>query len=350
MSAIRQLLYIEDDPGIVRLVEKFLDRQGFSVTHAGTLGEARRLISNKTSAFDVVALDHQLPDGAGLELLEVFAENPPKLPVVYVTASADTQVAVAALRAGASDYVPKDISGGFLELLVSALNGAIERAELERAKELAEREIREARDRAELLLQEVNHRVANSLALVAALVRIQGQSDPVVKSALEETQVRITAIADIHRCLSASQDVRQIEMNGYLSKLTSDLENAHCADGRSHRIRLEAEQVICPLDKAVSIGMIITELVTNAYKYAYREGEVGQIRVKLFRSGDPDASQIRLVVEDDGVGWRNHQLAQGTGFGTRIVNMMAASLNAVLRLEPVPNGTCAVVEFSHQPN
>lgn len=134
-------------------------------------------------------------------------------PVVYVTSSGDTRVAVAALKAGAADYVPKDVAGEFLELLATAIEGAIEQARLRREKSAAEEAVREERDRAEMLLREVNHRVGNSLALVAALVRMQSAavSDPAAVEALKETQARITAIAGIHRRLYTSDDVRFVD-------------------------------------------------------------------------------------------------------------------------------------------
>jgi two-component sensor histidine kinase/CheY-like chemotaxis protein len=338
------VLYVEDDPGFARLVAKFLSRSGFVTVNAATIAQGLQIARSGSATFDVILLDHRLPDGDGLDFLAAWGDEGGKIPVVYITAADETSVAVAALKSGATDYVTKDVADEFLELLLSSLNSALAIAELQRDKEAAEQEIREARDRAELLLQEVNHRVSNSLALVVALLRMQSQDEPLLKEALEETQARITAIADIHRSLCMSRDVKHVQIDAYLASLIGDLENAISASAPSSLILLQAERLDCAVDKAISIGMLITELVTNALKYAYPKGHAGEVRVKLLRTHE-QGREVRLVVEDDGVGWRYGQAARGTGLGKRVIEMMAASLNTRLELEPVVKGTRAVVQF-----
>ncbi len=319
-----RLLYIDDDAGLRRLVQKSLSRNGYEVVLADNGDEGLALLA--AERFDAVALDHFMPVKDGLEVLAAIAAMPDHPPVIYASGSDEGRIAIAALKAGAADYVIKDVGGVFMELLQNAVANAVDQERLRRQRADALREMREARERAETLLREVNHRVANSLALVGSFVFMQqrglGPEQAQARSALADVQVRIGAIAQIHRRLYTSDDVSTIDMDTYLEGLVEELATA--MEGPQRAIKLSAENVRMATDRAVSLGVIVTELVTNAYKYAYPQGETGEIRVALKRE---DAA-LSLIVEDDGVGMGADQAPRGTGLGTRIVRAMAASLQA----------------------
>ena len=224
--------------------------------------------------FDVCALDHYMPTRDGLDVLpDILALTTPP-PVVYVTGAQDGRIAVAALRAGAADYVIKDVSEDFTSLLRSALEDALLRRRLERENELAQEEIRLARDRAEAMLREVNHRVGNSLQLVSSFMSLQMRhvTDQGAKDALRESQARIEAVAHVHRRLYTSGDMSTVAMDEYLVGLMDELSKSIGPDEGSPKLTLDAEPLSVTTDQAVSIGVIVTELVTNAVKYAYAPG------------------------------------------------------------------------------
>jgi two-component sensor histidine kinase len=341
-NATPRVLYVDDDPALARLVQLSLGRRGYTVENVTS--SAAGLARLRKGGIDLIALDHFLPIGTGLDFLEALTGVATPPPVVYVTAQTDAAVAVAALKAGASDYVLKTPGEDFFELLGSAVDQALEKARLQQERDRVEREVREARDRAEVLLHEVNHRVANSLGLVAALVAMQAKSvsDPAARDALSEIQNRITAIGSVHRRLYTSQDARAVEISEYLASLLHDLEATLKEAGHASTVRLSAERIEVPTDKAVSIGVVVTELVTNAFKYAYPSDQGGEIRVAL-RKLEPN--KVRLSVEDDGIGWIGDGPPKGTGVGSRIVSAMAKGLGSTLVYSDRGAGCEASLEF-----
>lgn len=200
-----------------------------------------------------------------------------------------------------------------------------------------------ARERAEVLLAEVNHRVANSLQLVAALVRQQSNAvtDAAAKDALAETQARIYAISLIHKSLYNSGDVRFVALDDYIRGLLDHLETSMRAEGHTASLSHDIEPMKLRTDTSVSLGVVLTEWVTNAFKYAYPE-RPGEIRVRLKRTAD---GQAELVVEDDGIGRSEASPVKGTGVGTRIVNVMAATMQAHIEYLKDQPGTAARLVF-----
>ena len=345
MSAPIRLLYIDDDRGLSRLVQKELGRHGYDVTCAPDADAGYAAL--QAGAFDVCALDHYMPGREGLDVLPDILNLPSPPPVVYVTGAQDGRIAVAALRAGAADYVIKDVSEDFTALLRSALEDALLRRRLERENEAAQEEVRLARDRAEAMLREVNHRVGNSLQLVSSFISLQLRqlADEGARSALREAQVRIEAVAHVHRRLYTSSDLATVAMDEYLTGLVEELGKSIGPDtspeGGSPRLSLRAEPMRVTTDQAVSLGVIVTELVTNAVKYAYTPGEGGEIRVVL--EAAPDGRAI-LTVEDDGPGLGDGA-PKGTGLGAKIVSAMAGGLRSAVQFDTEHRGVRAQMVF-----
>src|SRR5258707_3766948 len=308
------LLYIDDDAALARLVERGLTRLGFTVVHAasGTQGLDRI----QQGGIDVVALDQYMPGLDGLETLDRILGIPNAPPVVFVTASQDSAIAVTALKAGAADYLVKDAQGDFIPLLQVAVNGALRQAQIQKARDEAEAEVHAWRGRyaalaaeREVLLREVNHRVGNSLQIIASLLHLQASSSTQdgVKAALTNAMGRVAAVAQVHRRLYTSHDLKSVLLNQYLEALLEDLMRS--AEGnRMSRLTLNAETIEIDPYRAVSIGIIVNELVMNAVKYAYPDG-AGPIDVVPHAQ----VADFLLTTADNGVVLNGKTDARSTG-------------------------------------
>lgn len=203
-------------------------------------------------------------------------------------------------------------------------NADLENKVTSRTADLARRteEMAAAKERAELLLHEVNHRVANSLAMASSLVGLQAKaaSDGSVKAVLAETQSRIQAIAMVHHRLYSSGEVTEVALDEYLRSVLEQFQSTLSSENNIS-LRYQLEPIALRPDASINLGVIAAEWVMNAAKYAYPD-HAGEVRVVLSRRPD---DTVMLAVEDDGVG-RGTGPAKGTGLGSRIVGAMASSL------------------------
>lgn len=342
MTAPTRILYIDDDAGLGVLLSRALAPHGYQVEAVETGEEGLARLRDRL--FDVVAMDHNLTNEVGLDLIPKMRALPNAPPIIYVTGSDDVRVAVAALKAGAVDYVWKDVQGHYRELLRQAVDSAIAQEKLKRASEEQQREIAEARDRAETLLKEVNHRVANSLAIVSSLVQMQANliADPAARDVMKDTQARIRAIASLHKRLYTSADVRLVEINAYLKSLADEVATSLNLGNQQFTFLPDGQDVNLATDKAVSLGIVVTELLTNAAKYAYPGGSPGEIRLCVRRLGP---GRAEVAVEDDGVGWTGTGKIQGSGLGSRIIKAMTQTLQTELTYDVSAQGTRALLPF-----
>jgi two-component sensor histidine kinase len=337
-----RVLYIDDDPGIRRLASRALARRGFDVSCAE--GGAEGVAMARSEPFDLITVDHYMPGIDGIETLRQLQALPHAPPVVYVTGSEEGRIAIAALKAGAADYVVKSVGEDFFDLLAASFDQVRARAQLEQAKAAAEADLRASNARLEALLGEVNHRVANSLQLVSAMVGLQASAltDANARAALEDTQRRIGAIAQVHRRLYSANDVESVDMREYLGALVAELATTLSGESGGHSLLCAADALRLPTDRAVSVGVIVTELVTNACKYAYPDGN-GDVRVLLKQDGE---GSFLLAVEDDGCGMPEGVAPKGTGLGTKLIRVMAQSLQSAVNYEPREAGVRATLRAS----
>lgn len=189
-------------------------------------------------------------------------------------------------------------------------------AEVEEARGHAERE----RARLETLLQDTNHRIGNSLATVSSLLGLQlaRTSSDEVRNALEAAQLRVQAIASGHRRLRLGADLETTDAAEFLADVIDDLALTVPPD-KPVRFEKHLQAMTIPARDATTLGIVVSELVTNAVKHAFSDGSAGTIGVRFERSGD---GPMTLTIEDDGKGIATNG-GQQEGLGALIVKQLA---------------------------
>jgi two-component sensor histidine kinase len=196
-------------------------------------------------------------------------------------------------------------------------------------------EAHNAQRAASLLLDEMSHRVKNKFAMISSIVSLQARrSSPEVRAALEDIGSRVNIIATVHNFLQLSRHQGQIDMSVYVPGLCDSLSKALCGP-RPISLTSQAVAEELPPEKALAIGVIINELVTNAFKYAFDDSKAGHIHVELSSTND----SFELSVADNGRGFASDREA---GLGTRLVTMFAAQLGGSASWDSVASGGCKI--------
>lgn len=191
------------------------------------------------------------------------------------------------------------------------------------------RELTQALEEKTALLHEVHHRVKNNLQIVASLLNMQARkANPEVAAAFAECQTRVRAMALVHQLLYESENMAEVDLGLYLSQLATLSRASYAADHSSITIDFLPPQTSIKLDvqRAIPCGLIVSELILNAYKHAYRDNQHGRITVAL---QNLNKHCFQLSVSDDGCGLPNHFSWQSrAGLGTQLIPMFAKQLHA----------------------
>ncbi len=193
----------------------------------------------------------------------------------------------------------------------------------------------------ELLIREMNHRVKNSLQMVSGLIGLQRSafSDPHVKAKLADAQARIAAIAKVHERLYTAEQLDQVDAGRYLAELCREITDSTALEAAGGEIRCRADNVAMPPDQAIPLGIIATELATNAIKHAYPEGG-GRVDVEL---AEEDGGW-RLSVSDRGAGVpAGFEAEAHTGLGMKVVRALTQQLGARMEVRRLEPGTAFVI-------
>jgi two-component system, sensor histidine kinase PdtaS len=195
----------------------------------------------------------------------------------------------------------------------------------------------------DLLMQEASHRFKNELAMLTALLRLQERAieDTTARAAFRSTADRVHVLGRVHERLLRANHAAVIDTREFLAALCDDLRSA-LVGLRPISLKADVESHFLPQERAVPVGLVLNELLTNALKYAFPDGRNGTVRVRFTR----DDEGFCLIVSDDGVGKapESDGIRDGGGLGQRLVASMVAQLEGSYELTPNSDGTGSVAQ------
>lgn len=216
-------------------------------------------------------------------------------------------------------------------------------SERKRAEELNQR----SAEQKEILLREIHHRVKNNLAIVISLLNFQlrRNNDPDLARMIRDIQLRIRSMALIHEHLYQSENLDRIPLASYVQSLSSIILSAF--SGQRVRLSVHLEPIDVSIETALPIGLILNELLTNAFKYAFPDGKNGTIEITLKRE---ESDRCLLAVSDNGVGLPgNFAFDTDKSIGMYIVRLLAEQLDGhvevIRKEEAIKTGTTFQVTF-----
>lgn len=179
----------------------------------------------------------------------------------------------------------------------------------------------------ETLMKEIHHRVKNNFMTISSLLHLQSEmsNDPKVKEIFTDSQNRVRSMALIHEKLYQSETFSEIDADSYIQRLVSFIQSSYTTSLIDIEIKLDVDTGIQLLPgQALSLGLIINELLSNIFKYAFPSNNVGQVEIKFFKKAD----EYYLIVKDDGVGLpEEYDLSNSTSLGLKLVRLMTEQMN-----------------------
>jgi len=213
--------------------------------------------------------------------------------------------------------------------ILLAIRDITSRRRIEREKERLQNQTQELLRQKDVLLREMEHRVANSLQIIASILLIKARavSSEETRKHLQEAHQRVMSVAEVQRHLHASTGLDQIDVASYLTKLCNSLAASMIGESQPIEVKVVADTGKIGSDTAVSLGLIVTELVINAIKYAFPIPKDG---ARVLVTYEMQGTDWKLEVSDNGVGnSASDEKGANTGLGTAIVQALVSQLEAV---------------------
>ena len=339
------VLFVDDNVTIRKLYRRILEKHINNLYIAENGFHGLELYQRHKP--DLVITDMVKPVMNGLEMVKEIKQIAPEAKFVVMSAYSEKDSFVEAIHMGIDGYLMKPVEAKKLLSLIDEFAGiTLMKWELERKekkRQEAEEFLKKSLAEKDVLLREVHHRVKNNMQIISSILSMQNRNidDPKLKNVLQESQNRIRSMALIHENLYNHKSLANIMFSSYVKSLCGNIARTY-ANQANIKFDYQIEDAYLPMDIAIPCGLIINELISNSFKYAFVDQPNGVISIHFenLESGD-----FLLTLSDNGGGIPPEvDIFKTKSLGMKIVQKLVMQIDGELKSD-LTNGTKFIITF-----
>jgi len=340
------VLFVDDNETIRQLYRRILEKHVNNLYIADNGFHGLELYQKHKP--DLVITDMVMPVMNGLEMVKEIKKVAPDAKFVVMSAYSEKDSFVEAIHMGIDGYLMKPVEAKKLLSLIDEFAGiTLMKWELERKekkRQEAEDYLKKSLEEKDVLLREVHHRVKNNMQIISSILSMQSRNidDPKLKDILQESQNRIRSMALIHENLYNHKSLANIMFSTYVKSLCGNIARTYANQQANVQFDYQIEDAYLPMDIAIPCGLIINELISNSFKYAFVNTPKGVISIHFNNLQDDD---FMLTVADDGVGIPDDvNILKTKSLGMKILHKLVQQIEGELQND-FSNGTKFTITF-----
>lgn len=340
------ILFVDDNETIRQLYRRILEKHVNHLYIAENGFHGLKLYQKYKP--DLVITDMMMPVMNGLEMVKEIKKIAPEAKFVVMSAYSEKDSFVESIHLGVDGYLMKPVEAKKLLSLIDEFAGiTLMKWELERKekkRQEAEDFLKKSLAEKDVLLREVHHRVKNNMQIISSILSMQSRNidDPKLKDVLQESQNRIHSMALIHENLYNHKSLANIMFSSYVKSLCGNIARTYANQQANVQFDYQIDDAYLPMDIAIPCGLIINELISNSFKYAFVNQPKGIISIHFKNIQDDD---FVLIVADNGIGIPDHiNILKTKSLGMKILHKLVQQIEGEIQND-FSNGTKFSIYF-----
>ena len=340
------VLFVDDNETIRQLYRRILEKHVNHLYIAENGSHGLELYQKHKP--DLVITDMVMPVMNGLEMVKEIKKFAPDAKFVVMSAYSEKDSFIESIHLGVDGYLMKPVEAKKLLSLIDEFAGiTLMKWELEakeKKRQEAEENMKKSLAEKDVLLREVHHRVKNNMQIISSILSMQSRNidDPRLKEILQESQNRIHSMALIHENLYNHKSLANIMFSTYIKSLTGNIARTYSNQQANIQFDYQIDDAYLPMDIAIPCGLIINELISNSFKYAFANRNEGIISIHFEKNSD---DVFILTVADNGVGIPSDvNILKTKSLGMKILHRLVQQIDGELTSD-FSNGTKFIIQF-----